>query len=773
MQTIQKCVVILFFTIVQLLFLSRPAHAQASYFDDSASDLIRLGNPFYEIGFRKTDGGIAYITDKATGQHISETTRVDCLWSVTSTVFYGNACSYGGESQNTFQYQWSAASHTLTFTYTPPLTARQALAVQINLQVTDDHALDLQLQIENKGSGVIDGVRFPADLRFPERQIQQALLPLLPGVIVTPAFFAQQRSYTNFYPGNLFADYLALTLKTGQFALYLHAEQEPVQPLLLGLQHDSSAVDASTTLIHRFTVQLGPHATWTSPFVQLRIGQSFGESIAALRKDNGLDRFPSLRQKLGTQFAQVTQAPLYKADVRLLNLPFAQYPALLARVPTPGILHLVAYQLGGHDVGYPDFLPPDAAWGTTEEMATLFRQAQGLGFLVMPYINPVWWDPDSPTLQNLPAPLTLRDVVAFAGPGLPNEQQYGEHSGYMVSPAAPFVQERLKHLFQAFTTTLPSNLIFEDQVGAHPWQIDDNRFSPAPTAYAQGWLDHTHTYSNTLLMTENGFDRLAETEAGFNGSILLAERLHETEQRLGNGTWQVYPFAPLLVRDKVLFYQHNLAPETFTFDKVTLAWNLALGYMLSYDLKSSKFGGGVDSPWLRVVSDFQREVLARYADERMLGYTNIRDQVTQTAFEQTTVTTNWDATNPYPLPDYTLAPSGFVVTTTDHSLIAGIFTHYHGARLSAGDHYLIETRTATALVLRQSMGTDTELTVPLPPHWQQVRTIAIQAFSPNHRLLASFPVTVHAGQTTFRYQNQQNGQPVAYYRIVPVLTFTH
>ena len=769
MQKILKYTAILFCITAQLLFLSRPAHAQAITFDDSPTDLIRLGNPFYEIGFHKTDGGIAYITDKATGQHISEATRFDCLWSVTSTVFYGNACSYGGKSSNTFAYHWSVASHTLTFTYTPPPTERQALAVQVNIQATDEHAVDLQLQIENKGSGVIDGVRFPADLRFPEAEIQQALLPLLPGVVVTSAFFAQQRSYTNFYPGNLFADYLALTLKTGQFALYLHAGQEPIQPLLLGLQHDSSAIAPSTMLIHRFTVQLAPHTTWTSPFVRLRIGQSLGESIAALRSDNGLDRFPSLHQKLGTLFAQVAQAPLYKADARQLNLPFTQYPTLLARVPTPGILHLVAYQLGGHDVGYPDFLPPDATWGTTEEMATLFRQAQGSGFLVMPYINPVWWDPDSPTLQNLPAPLTLRDVVAAAGPGLLNEQQYGEHSGYMVSPAAPFVQERLQRLFQAFTTTLPSNLMFEDQIGAHPWQIDDNRFSPSPTAFAQGWLDHTRTYSNTLLMTENGFDRLAETEVGFNGSILLTERLRGTEQRLGDNTWQVYPLAPLLVRDKVLFYQHNLAPETFTLNKATLAWNLALGYMLSYDLKASEFGGGVDSPWLRVVSDFQREVLAHYAQERMLGYTNIQDQVTQTQFEETTVTTNWDATKPYPLPDYTLAPSGFVVTTTNNSLIAGIFTRYHGAPLSTGDHYLIETRTATALLLRQSMGEDTDVTLPLPPRWSQVRTVAVQAFSSNHRLLTSQPAPAQAGQVTFHYQNQQNGQPVAYYRIVPVI----
>jgi hypothetical protein len=49
-----------------------PATANDVYFDDSDPDLMVLGNgTSYEIGFRKSNGAIASITDKATGQQVS------------------------------------------------------------------------------------------------------------------------------------------------------------------------------------------------------------------------------------------------------------------------------------------------------------------------------------------------------------------------------------------------------------------------------------------------------------------------------------------------------------------------------------------------------------------------------------------------------------------------------------------------------------------------------------------------------------------------------
>lgn len=49
-----------------------------------------------------------------------------------------------------------------------------------------------------------------------------------------------------------------------------------------------------------------------------------------------------------------------------------------------------------------------------------------------------------------------------------------------------------------------------------------------------------------------------------------------------------------------------------------LAFNLAFGYMLNYDLGHSQFKSP-DVEWLEPIGAFQRYVLARYADERLAG----------------------------------------------------------------------------------------------------------------------------------------------------------
>ncbi len=57
------------------------ANGQGIYFDDSGPEIMILGNgATYEIGFRKSNGSIAYITDKSTGQHVTLGSRYECLW---------------------------------------------------------------------------------------------------------------------------------------------------------------------------------------------------------------------------------------------------------------------------------------------------------------------------------------------------------------------------------------------------------------------------------------------------------------------------------------------------------------------------------------------------------------------------------------------------------------------------------------------------------------------------------------------------------------------
>jgi hypothetical protein len=483
--------------------------------------------------------------------------------------------------------------------------------------------------------------------------------------------------------------------------------------------------------------------------------------VLAYRIDNGLDRLPTISDKVGTRFARLAQSPLIKADAAQINLPFTAYGTIFAQLPSPAIFHPVAFQPGGHDENYPDFLPPANAFGSTSEFASMMSQGQAAGLFMMPYTNPTWWDDQSPTMQSLPTPLQVADVAALDSAGTPLYEWYGSRGGYVMSPAAPFVAQRLDQLATQMTTALPSDFLFEDQVGARPWLFDSNASEADPSAYIDGWLQHTRTHSSKLLMTELGFDRLAESEVGFHGSVVLPDRLGYTPGWWGTGTWHAYPLATMMVRDKVLFYQHDLAPETMTKDKATLTWNLALGYMLSYDPSS----GGLANPWLGVVGTFQKHVLSRYAGERLMAFASVATNVTKTEFATFTVTANWDAAASYSTDGFTLPPQGVMTGSRDGTVRAGVFTTFNGVALDAGDHYLIEERTPSTVVVRQPMGSDTNITVRLPAGWTVTDPLAGRAFDGAGRVIQDVAVSTTTGGIMLNCQQQRAGQSVAAYRL--------
>jgi hypothetical protein len=215
----------------------------------------------------------------------------------------------------------------------------------------------------------------------------------------------------------------------------------------------------------------------------------------------------------------------------------------------------------------------------------------------------------------------------------------------------------------------------------------------------------------------------------------------------------------------VLFYQHNLAPETFTHNKKVLAWNVAMGYNLSYDLNPSDWGGGVASDFIKVTGAFQKLVLSHYVNESITNYTSLQPGVTQTTFENYTAVVNWDENQPYTRADFILAPSGILVTANDGSLTAGVFTNYHGTALSSGDHYLIEIRPSDSIMVRQPLGTDTDLTVKLQPGWNASTPLEVWAYTMNGQRISQAPASIHNDSLTFHYANQPGGSPAAYYLI--------
>src|SRR5262249_16038262 len=158
-----------------------------------------------------------------------------------------------------------------------------------------------------------------------------------------------------------------------------------------------------------------------SPVVRLRIGKPVDQTILAYRTDNGIDAYPSLEQKLGSRLDTLVRAPLIKADLWKGLHPFAQWQKEFARLPSPALLHPVAFQLHGQDMSEPDFLPPDPTWGTTDDLRTAVADAQARGLLVMPYLNVSWWTIASPTVSALPS---IASVAALDANGQPLIDQY-------------------------------------------------------------------------------------------------------------------------------------------------------------------------------------------------------------------------------------------------------------------------------------------------------------------------------------------------------------
>jgi Domain of unknown function (DUF6259) len=600
-------------------------------------------------------------------------------------------------------YRWRAGTLTLTYGKAAVVTLRA-------------HAAYFDLQLQLRSSGVVrDEVRFPAGIVGDTRTVQYGYSPnVLPGVRLKPAFFSTVANPVQIYPSRwAFADYLALDANGGHVAMYT-VNRGPIASALVGFLHlgaGSPCSGLSYCLFHQFETWVQPGATWTSPTIRIRVGQTAQQSILAYRDDNGIGSYPSLADKLGPLFGTLARAPLVKADVAKIQEPYTSWP--LAELPSPILLHPVAYQVGGHDVGDPDFLPGDPRWGS---LATLIADAHARGDAVMPYDNLSWWDPSSPTMQRT----TAGAVGALDSTGAPQTIEYGVHTGLIVSPWAPFVQQRATQELDAWRA-LGADCVFLDQIGARPWLYDFNPAAASPLAYDDGWLSLLAPYRQSCLMAEDGWDRLAATVVGFHGGLLMMQReLGAVDHYFGAGNWEPYPLATWLVHDKVLMYQHDLYPGTIGADDEVLTWNAAFGLVASVEWQP----GNETDPRLVLAARLQEVLGPHFAGVPLASFTDLAPGVTRSVFGDLTVVANLSS-EPY----QGVAADGFQARAPGVTVQA-----YRGG------HWVLTTQSGGATVVEQPVGGDFDVTVPLAAS----RVVA----EPSGM---SVPFTRTAGGTTFTY----------------------
>ena len=760
--------------------------AEPVYFDDSRPDVMIVGSPsYYEVGLRKSNGSIAYIKDRKAGGTVSLGSEAESLWKV--EVLGGSipeawASEYGGGGPaGDFRYTWSAARGELTMSYTARPGVPHGVSAEVVLRASAEAYFDLRMTVRNGGSGMVTGVSFPHQLAFLESEIEEALIPGPPGLILRSGWFKAHRSW-GAGAGAPFTDYLGVrTTGGGSLALYSLRTPRDFWPVKLGIAHRIEESGRHTAqLQHTFPVVVPRGDAWITPTVRVRVSQSFLETVLAARRDSDLDALPSVRQKLGDRFDAVSRAPLFHLQSDFVDRRFGEWPQLLAEIPAPALLMIAFYWPAGIHGHHPDVLPPDPAQGTLDELRAAVGAAKARGFLVMPMILPSWWHEDSPTMKSLPPPLTARDIAVIDERGEPARSPWviggKEDWGYNVSPYHPYVRQRLDRLFAQLEDVFQPDMVYEDVVGAERLGPDLNPSAPR-AGFSAGWYDHVRERRDLRMVNEWGSDMLAESAAGFLGSMQVS--WENMDRDYGAGNWRVYPVAPLLVGDKVLFYQYWASAAV---GKAYLGWDLALGSMLNYALMAKhKIGpcgnepGGwgcaplepMDGPWPNAIFEFQSRVASRYAGTKMTAYEDLADGVTRSVFERVSVIRNWSTQRAYTAGGHTLPPEGVLVTSASGDLTAGILTGFNGVPLSAGDHYLIAERTADAIEIRQPIGPDTDLVLRPLSDWRDLAAIRVTGYDAGGAAIAEAPATATEAGIAFAYRARLGGKDVAYYRAEP------
>jgi len=710
--------------------------------------LLVINNSHYEIAFQASNGGVAYLKQKGSNEYLSAGNQT--LW----WAILGDDTSVQSANAEAFTYEWKKGDGVLKLNYSG------TLQVDVDVRFGSDDRIYMAASLENGTGQTIKTFRFPYELKIEQEVVEDAILPMLPGAKLKNAFFKESNSFTDQYPGVMFASYLAMRTTAGNVAMYDLGE-ETIPLTEIGFKHQIND-SGKTSLVHNYRTWIEPRQMWSSPAVVLEVGGDYDTSIASYRDLNGIGQYRSLTDKLGDNARKYFELPLYKTDISAIK--DASWRNLtngfIDKMNYNGMIHLVGFQTGGHDENYPDFIPPDPNWGGNAAFENFVQNAKEKGNIVVPYTNMSWWGVSSPTLDRLPAGAKLEDIVVEKENGAMMQEDYGLHSGYVVNTGHPFFRERITEEHRKLIEVAGFDGIFEDQWGIRNSPYVFNAIIPEgtdpSTAYFQGVRDYFESLKHNMYM-EDGTDVLADHAIGFMGSTYLWDILGYRKNT--SPYTEYYPLSGMLLRDKVMFYHHNLAGETMTDDTDMLRWNLAMGYNLSAD-----FYNGVTSPWVDAIGVFQKHVLAAYVDQRVSGFEQLTPSATLTDFGTHKVTANWDKDAAYELDgNVVLAPGGFDVKAEDGSVRAGNYTKYNGLDLDAGEHILVEARSADAVRIYQPIGSDTTLKVKKGGKWAYA---AAAAYGANGTKIADLPVKEEGDYAIFDYVALIKEQKVGYVELI-------
>ncbi|WP_256760015.1 discoidin domain-containing protein [Cohnella sp. WQ 127256] len=735
--------VILVLLVAANLIMNSPFSAKASLKDKDGLLIVEGGE--YEIAFRSDNGAIAYLKSKGAVDNITLGNRENALW----WAFLQDDSSTNGKKAEDFTYDWNARKGVLTFHY------GGQVKVDVTARFDDSNRIYLNAEVDNQSDQTIKSFRFPYELKVSSSSVTDGLLPMLPGAKLRDTFFKESNSFQDQYPGVMFASYLGLRTTGGNLAVYdLNGDVLATTDLGFKSQVDDAG---KTGIVHNYKTWIDPKKKWNSPSIVLEVGD-YEVTAASYRELNKIDKYRSLEDKFGKEKQAYFELPFYKTDISAIkdgswsNLT----KNFLDKMNYNGVIHLVGFQKGGHDENYPDFIPPDSAFGGEPAFLNFMKAAKEKGNRVVPYTNMSWWGNHSPTLAKLPSGTTMEDLIVVKENNAIMKEDYGKHSGYVVNTGHPYFLERTAEEHKKLLEQAGFDGIFEDQWGIRNSPYVFNKSIPQGTdpsnAYFQGVRNYFDSLNHKMYM-EDGTDVLADDAIGFMGSTYLWDQLGYRKNT--SSYTDYYPLSGMLLRDKVMQYHHDLAAETMTDDQDMLRWNLAMGYHLSTD-----FFNGVANPWVDTVGVFQKFILSQYADSLVEGFEQVIPNVTRTDFGKYAVTANWNKEEAYELNgDVSLAPGGYDVTADDGNRRAGNYRRLNGLDLDEGDHNLVEVREKDTVRIYQPIGSDTTLKIQKGENWPHTVAIAYQA---NGTKIADLPVKDEEQYAIFDYVALIKEQKVGY-----------
>jgi len=388
--------------------------------------------------------------------------------------------------------------------------------------------------------------------------------------------------------------------------------------LITPAEFQAGGDDAGAFFRHAWHICIEAGRTWQSPPLRFLVEPHVREALERYREALELRR--TLADKVRPDLLEKLRSAVL---VRLGGATAQDQIEALPLLPPGSLVHFTEYLHGGFDKQYPDHLPPLETWGTPDDLRRFYEEGHRLGHLMMPYTNTSWWcvGPKGPTFRKAGT-----EPLARTRDGKFITERYGTNEGRRICFWHPAVQAAHRRVRRQMTREYPSDVLFQDQVGARGWSWDYNPAAPNPTAWISGLLSLSmeDAAAGVPLATENGYDRVADFETmlcGMGWAVVPSGGRQEPRRyvhRFSDGDWDVWPVLGFLAHERVLFTLHDLGH--FVIDPERQAWTVGLGFSMSFACALSSLENPVHRRWLFWLDAVQKTLGRAYAGRRLAEF---------------------------------------------------------------------------------------------------------------------------------------------------------